>query len=427
MADDLVRALGQGYEALPRRWLYACHGDAHVAKAEWKRCLAWREANDVDATLQRRQKHFFAVKRALPHYWLGRNDEGDLVTLEKMLDSRKTVATLRAAGVTPARFAAHHVFVTEFWVQNKLAHSGRLIRVIDVKGTSFKDQVTTVRQFFEPTTKAMAHYPDLAKVVLFLNASAFFRFAWKVMSSLFLSGHMRRSIVIMDDGDSLCDWVPSRIVPVEYGGRYEGGLAHCPLEDKLRSYVADLNGASGDDALVGDEGDATDGVHLLEGRWVATKRSESMDPILILQNVGWTQRKLAAFILLHQDISFARDGDEDGSETVHIKSKAGPVHTEVTAVVNSSEPGAGSTIGDKHLAVSASEVLAATVRAPSHLEGITIGTVLRLNYTLPNGDIRVVWHGISRADGDQKICCVQYTRKTDGKAARVLIFSNRKQ
>jgi hypothetical protein len=86
--------------------------------------------------LSKPQPRFFQIKCLFPHCWLGLDNDRHRVTLEQFGEMTKNLHNMKDAGITPDEFAAHFVYLHEYWIKNQGTKTGRLHRIVDLKRVS---------------------------------------------------------------------------------------------------------------------------------------------------------------------------------------------------------------------------------------------------------------------------------------------------
>jgi len=467
--NDLLHALSGAHDTTltdadcPQKWFDATDGDEKDAIRQWKESLEWRREFEVDTVLSKPQEHFFEIKNRIPHCWFGIDKEGHLVTLEKFSTVKSDVHKLKQIGITPEKFAAHAVFLNEFWIKNKLTKTGRLNKILDLQGFGVSQLTREVISYFQPMNHAMQQYPELIIKVFIINAPTSFRFAWRIVSP-FLAKKTTEKIKFPSGNDKvlkelLGTMIPAEILPLEYGGTFGGEFKDMEFEREVAAYIRQLNRINSvpspedwdpgappstlfealpekvkvlepdGSEMAGNarkevEGEhAVDNIDLLVGDWQGIpSESDSMDPVLELQGVSYIKRRAASMLTPNQSIQITGIGK---SRTIEIVTRTGPITNSASGVLDSGEVGQAGMTGVKGVA-GMSSVTARTCPAPEFLQDVTVPRVVELEFTLPNNDRRIVQHGVSKQDRNKKIMAITYVREKDCKSATVKIVSRRK-
>ncbi|GBG27856.1 Phosphatidylinositol/phosphatidylcholine transfer protein SFH9, partial [Hondaea fermentalgiana] len=489
--EELLQALSGAFdesltdENCPKKWFDATDNNRKEAVRQWRESLQWRRENEVDKVLSKPQENFFRIKTLFPHAWFGNDSENHLVTLERFSEVRKNVDDLKKAGITPEDFAAHCVFLNEFWIKNRLTKTGRLNKIIDLKGFGLSQLTREVINYFQPMNHAMQQYPELIIKVYVINAPSSFRFIWGAVSP-FLAKKTTEKINFPSGSDEklkalLRSMMDPSILPEEYGGSFTGELRDIafersaaasirklnrdcgvnspgdwapnefPGEDGISEEVSQLTGTNVLEAAEerpagvpsavmlqqegGDLDSEADHAHLniLSGSWVSnSKESETLDPILELQNINFAKRAVARRLTSNQTIEITR---KDNKRHVHIMTTTGPVTNRASGFINAKQPGpaldepaSDTDPGDVDIGVQDDSVVVRTVSAPAHMQGrVREGEkVLQLNFKLENGDRRIVHHGVHAETDDKKVMSIEYQRAKDNQSKTVTVISDRK-
>eukprot|EP00516_Mucochytrium_quahogii_P005816 CAMPEP_0203757786 /NCGR_PEP_ID=MMETSP0098-20131031/10688_1 /ASSEMBLY_ACC=CAM_ASM_000208 /TAXON_ID=96639 /ORGANISM=" , Strain NY0313808BC1" /LENGTH=942 /DNA_ID=CAMNT_0050650019 /DNA_START=270 /DNA_END=3094 /DNA_ORIENTATION=+ len=451
--DGLISALGGADDEhwddadCPQKWFDATDGNRADAIRQWKESLQWRKDNDIDAVLSKPQSHFFTIKQLFPHCWFGLDKNGHLVTLERFGTVKKNVQDLKAAGVTAEAFADHCVFMNEYWIHNKITKTGRLNKIVDLKGFGISQLSKEVINYFQPMNHAMQQYPELLIKVNLINAPSSFRFAWRIVTP-FLAKKTTEKIQVLSGNektiiDTLTGQIDTSILPPEYGGTMELDMTDIELEKTTAAYVRKLNKNAGvpntDDWLEDEDelmaqsppiipiatpeataaaggvtGDDNRILELLVGDWKTDPdKSDSMAPVLELQGVNWMKVKAAGMVTPNQSIQVT-GGDQ--AKAIKIVTKTGPIKVVAEGVIN----GRAGTAENEGSATADSVVVRMT-NPPAHLQEHIMDRCVELAFDLASGDRRIVSHGIDKSDSDTKFMSITYIRAKDNKSTTITL------
>lgn len=480
--EELLQALSGAFDEsltednIPKKWFDATDNNRKDAMRQWQGSLQWRREENVDQILNRPLPDFFRIKKRFPHCWFGNDHDGHLVTLERFTDVKRNVEELKKANITAEDFAYHCVFLNEFWIKNRLTKTGRLNKIIDLKGFSIGQLSREVINYFQPMNHCMQQYPELIIKVYVINAPSSFRFIWGVVSP-FLAKKTTEKINFPSGSDEklkalLRSLMDPAILPTEYGGDFQGALEDVKLERTVAAAIRQLNIDKGVESpedwapnelpakkdIPADAIDMTGSktfeiaesrpagaepfttppdaassdahLDLLAGTWVGNlKESEVMDPILELQNINFAKRAVARRLTPTQNIEITHEGDR---RHVSITTKTGPVTNLAKGYINTRDEGEAVTEPaeeDVKVGIQDESVIIRSVSAPPHMQDqVKEGhQVLRLNFKLANGDHRVVHHGIHRETDDKKVMSIEYKRAADNQSKTVTLVADRKQ
>ncbi|GBG27855.1 Phosphatidylinositol/phosphatidylcholine transfer protein SFH9 [Hondaea fermentalgiana] len=256
--EELLQALSGAFDEsltdaeCPKKWFDATDNHRKEAIRQWKESLKWRRENDIDKILSKPQGNFFRIKSLFPHAWFGNDADDNLVTLERFSDVRKNVDALKKAGITAEDFAAHCVFLNEFWIKNRLTRTGRLNKIVDIKDVGLAQLTREVINYFQPMNHAMQQYPELIVNIYVVNASLSFRFIWAAVKP-FLAKKTTEKIHFPSGSNEklkalLRSLMDPSILPEEYGGTFTGELHDTALERSTAAIVRKLNRDAGVDS-----------------------------------------------------------------------------------------------------------------------------------------------------------------------------------
>mmetsp|Transcript_13956 Transcript_13956/g.18115 ORF Transcript_13956/g.18115 Transcript_13956/m.18115 type:complete len:801 (+) Transcript_13956:292-2694(+) len=232
---------------VPYNWFEAVNEDRTEALRRWIDSLEWRRRTDVENILTKPQPHFFKIKNCWPQYFLGIEKEGNLVTLEKFRGLDKICRGMKKKGVTPDDFASHCVFLNEYWIKNKLAPYGKLIKILDVSGLAFGLSIRVVIDYFSRMNADMQQYPEILNKCYIVNvkeAGSAFRFIFRLLPRFLEERTFEKIIEVKDVNSSdnpLLKIMSRDQLPVELGGTFTGELKTLKLEEKAANYAREIN------------------------------------------------------------------------------------------------------------------------------------------------------------------------------------------
>jgi hypothetical protein len=207
-----------------RKFIVGCSGDMKSAKKMWRATQRWRAHYGTVNVLSEGHPHFEVIKKAYPHYWVGRGRAGQLVYLERV--GHVDVNALARAGVTLDALVWHYVAVHEFtWAylapERDGPRSSQCV-VMDVDGIQLAQCRGVRLQFVKACAKiAREHYPQRVSRVIICNAPQWFQIVWNVIKPLVDPKTAKRVSIVRAGAETLaalrevCD---DSQIPESYGG-----------------------------------------------------------------------------------------------------------------------------------------------------------------------------------------------------------------
>jgi hypothetical protein len=220
--------------------------------------MEWRRKQGIDRILERavRAEAVLATRRAMGDGFFGQDLDGyplywikaGLVDLSKL----KEDAGLENLVNYHIQLMEYNqkVYYTELSRRRKRTFYSATI-VVDLAGFSVR---TVGGCFMEVMTAVGAvdgnyYYENMHKVLV-MNAPVFFRFFWRTAAGLF-HPDTRAKFIVLETSEELMDHVDKNVVPVAFGGAYEGedafATAQHPVTAHARAmdaYMAELQAAA---------------------------------------------------------------------------------------------------------------------------------------------------------------------------------------
>lgn len=173
-------------DGIPTRYLVMQNGKREAAKNAVQSTLQWRKEHEIDHILTRPHQKFDQAKAVFPHFFLGRDKNGDIVFLQRpaLID----LARAKKNGLSLKDLLMHYVFVNEYlWqILEKSKPLGTMTSIIDLTGLQFGVlRKRELIQFLKLTVSTMdSHFPQRAHKTLILNAPKWFNTVYKLFSPL---------------------------------------------------------------------------------------------------------------------------------------------------------------------------------------------------------------------------------------------------
>jgi len=173
-------------DGIPTRYVVMQSGDRAKAQEALDATLKWRKEHNVDTILTRPHAAFDLCKAVFPHYFLGRDNQGDVVFLQRPAMTDLQLAKKNKISLEDLLF--HYVFVNEYlWqILESQKPLGTMTSVIDLTGL----QLSVLRkremiQFMKLTVSTMdSHFPQRAHKTLIVNAPKWFNTLYKLVSPM---------------------------------------------------------------------------------------------------------------------------------------------------------------------------------------------------------------------------------------------------
>eukprot|EP00523_Entomoneis_sp_CCMP467_P004358 CAMPEP_0168745690 /NCGR_PEP_ID=MMETSP0724-20121128/14752_1 /TAXON_ID=265536 /ORGANISM="Amphiprora sp., Strain CCMP467" /LENGTH=473 /DNA_ID=CAMNT_0008793419 /DNA_START=203 /DNA_END=1624 /DNA_ORIENTATION=- len=257
-------------DGIPTRFLEMQKGNREAALKAVESTVEWRKEHDIDTILTRPHTTFDLAKTIFPHYFLGRDKNGDVLFLQ-----RPALTDLQLAkknGIKLEDLLMHYVYVNEYLWQILEGDKplGTMTSIIDLTGL----QLSVLRKrdlilFAKLTVSTMDnHFPQRAHKTLVINAPKWFNTLYKLVSPL-MRESTKAKIEIHSRGkkqdevlkkylsQEACDSLPKTFWAKKKGGRKKdrkeregeeeaeekeeeepaGSSFDTKLEQELRSYV----------------------------------------------------------------------------------------------------------------------------------------------------------------------------------------------
>jgi hypothetical protein len=397
----------------------------------------------------------------------------------------KNVQDMKDADITPEEFAAHCVYLNEYWIKNKVTKTGRLHKIVDLKGFGLSQMSQKLVDWFSPMNHAMQQYPELIVSIKIINAPSTFRWLWKMIQP-FLAKKTTDKISMVSGGDKeiakeLLKTIPAGILLKEFGGTWALPFKEIPTEIETADYTRRLNlnnsVESIDDwlpkppppvapalAAPPTPGGASPGGEPAKARPTPLARAASIKrPNFAMDSPGGAKAAAKGMGMSDEDLNFLEqlvgqwNVDKLTSEPMDpilelqgmnyvtrkaatafntlqtvqmtgtdtrvltITTKTGPVLVQIEGEVNQ---GGAHEVKNAVKTGEETAVIRLVRPAPPHLAEDADAAV-EIAFQLPNGDRRVVHHVVSRTDIDKKVMSIRYVRAKDSKEATVIIISKR--
>ena len=233
-------------EVVPERWLRATNNNTDEAFSRWLECLKWRQENHIDQLLQKEQRNFDKIKATFKHCFVGRDKHGNLVTIEEFGSIKDVFRKLKKADIGPSEFGEHATFVTEYWMKQNLTATGKLVKIIDLKGLSMFFFTPMVASYFKVLAETFRNYPECLEAAYLVNVPTFFRLVWKFVTPFIDKNTLEKFHVVSGSTDKmrslLCSRMDPNILPEKYGGtlRVDTNVNYSdlPIERRMADFVS---------------------------------------------------------------------------------------------------------------------------------------------------------------------------------------------
>lgn len=257
--DSSYLSKPKSMDDLPYNWVLGTNYDREEALRRWIESLEWRRDNHVDHILEKgpfptcssveeMKRKFFLMKSLWPQHFLGVDDEGNLVTLERFHGLDNICKEFRRNGITPNEFAFYCVFLNEYWIHHRMCKTGQLVKIMDVSGLSIGFNIPLIVKYFGRMNGCMQKYPEIVLKSYFVNvekAGTPFKILFKLLPR-FLDARTFAKIqqVKLDtqEGNQMIRaTVDPKLLPKDLGGEFIGDVIDdYPLEHQIAEYVRNL-------------------------------------------------------------------------------------------------------------------------------------------------------------------------------------------
>jgi len=188
-------------DGIPTRFLSMKKNDRDEAKSSFEAHLEWRKEFEVDTLLGRPHPKYDVCKAMVPHYFAGRDPQGNIVFVQRpaLLDFE----LMRKNNATIDDLLLHYIYVIEYcWnIFEKGPTEGVMTNVLDMRGLSFRNLKNQEYIGFGKRFVNMmsSNYPGRSYKTLIVNAPKWFHALYKIFKPL-LRESTRNKIVILKKG-----------------------------------------------------------------------------------------------------------------------------------------------------------------------------------------------------------------------------------
>ena len=139
------------------------------------------------------------------------------------------------------------VFLSEFWISNRLSTTGKFVHVIDLTGFTIRTFSMEIIAFFRPMNQALVHYPELLHSTYIVNPPSAFRFVWKAITPFLGKRTIDKFHFVSGSSPQRIAQVLTKTLPKEaLLERFGGDLAleniyDLPFEKQVEAYVKSLD------------------------------------------------------------------------------------------------------------------------------------------------------------------------------------------
>mmetsp|Transcript_11909 Transcript_11909/g.35309 ORF Transcript_11909/g.35309 Transcript_11909/m.35309 type:complete len:303 (+) Transcript_11909:121-1029(+) len=214
------------------------------ARARWRKTLAWRQREGVDAILTKPNANFYAVKHHYPHALHLPDREGHLTYWE--MPGRLNMTGLRQCGVSPVDGYRHYVWHSEYTWQLAAPKEGAQAMVLfDAGGFGWEqlslELLDLIKRIVDFTNQ---HYPHRAARIVIVNTPSWYNTLYTMIKPI-MSDVCEAKLVFLTAKEvrkgALLKWIAPANLPVEYGGKSKVPLGDSKYERSMRAYVDKIN------------------------------------------------------------------------------------------------------------------------------------------------------------------------------------------
>lgn len=243
-------------EGIPLRYLKMQKNNRELALQALQNTLQWREEKGIDKILIEPHVKYDLCKEVFPHYFCGRDLEGNVVFVQRpaMLDLKQA----KQNGLTNEDLLMHYIYVNEYLWQIIEADRplGTMTSILDLQGLNLGVlKKTDILGFLKKFVTTMdAHFPQRSHKTLILNSPKWFNMLYKLISPLLrettkekikiLSKGKEQDKVLKEQlGDEACKSLPPSFWKDSKKKRNPDILKDDPaelstLEQELKTYVS---------------------------------------------------------------------------------------------------------------------------------------------------------------------------------------------
>ena len=173
-------------DGIPTRFLDMHNGNRALAKQSLATTLQWRQENEIDDILIRPNPKFDIAKAVGPHYFLGRDTQGDVVFM--LRPALMDLDLGKKNGLSHEDMLTHYIYVNEYLWQLLEGDKplGTMTSVLDMTGMKLsmlgrRDMVNMLKMFVSTMD---AHFPQRAHKTLILNSPKWVNALFKLCAPL---------------------------------------------------------------------------------------------------------------------------------------------------------------------------------------------------------------------------------------------------
>lgn len=188
-------------DGIPTRFLEMKKGDREGAKEAFEAHLAWREEYNVDTLLERPHPKFDVCKQMAPHYFAGRDPNGNIIFVQR--PAHVDFELMRMNNATIDDLLLHYVYIIQYcWNIVEPSPTGIMTNVLDMRGSSFRQMSNSEYIDFGKRFVAMmsSNYPGRSFKTLIINAPTWINVLYKIFKPM-LRESTRQKIIILKAGE----------------------------------------------------------------------------------------------------------------------------------------------------------------------------------------------------------------------------------
>lgn len=306
---------------IPVRWLEAVNFNRVEALSRWKQAIQWRLKNNISNALVEPQPEFDKIKSSFLHCAICTDFKGNLVTLE-VLGNGKCFKDLKQLQVSPKVFGKYCIFLTEYWIKNNLAPSGKLVKIIDLKGISVLSFTPVVLSYLSELKDVFQNYPECLAAAYLVNVPQSFRVIWKILSRFIDKHTQKRFHILSNDMNYLQSLLAAEgsidlsQIPQQYGGTREMSSSeyhNLSLEKEVKQYIESLNPEKKEELTFEDQTSTTNCKLITDfkGNWKIrhNKKSKTKLKADLIRQLGCMSKAQSNFMSLFEQFSFFQSID----------------------------------------------------------------------------------------------------------------------